>query len=136
MSNVFNHRLTVRFRDCDSLGHVNNAVYLTYLEETRFAHWRSLGGELLEESGGARGIPGVILVRVEIDYRAQAHNGDALEIRMQVTGFGRSSFTYEYEIVDQSGRQIATAKSVMVMFDYETQKAVPIPEAIHALLTR
>src|SRR3970282_1285344 len=103
MSAAFTHRLTVRFRDCDSLGHVNNAVYLTYLEETRFAHWRSLGGQLLDENEGGRRVPGVILVRVEIDYRAQARNGDVLEIRMKVTGFGRSTFTYEYEIVDASG---------------------------------
>jgi acyl-CoA thioester hydrolase len=133
--NEFTHHLTVRFRDCDSLGHVNNAVYLTYLEETRFAHWRALGSDLLDESEGSRGIPGVILVRVEIDYRAQARNGDALEIRMRVTSFGRSSFTYEYEVVDASGRQIATARSVMVMFDYATQKAVPIPPRVRELLS-
>jgi acyl-CoA thioester hydrolase len=136
MSAVFTHRLAVRFRDCDSLGHVNNAVYLTYLEETRFAHWRSLGGELLDEGHDGRGIPAVILVRVEIDYRAQARNGDTLEIRMRVTGFGRSSFTYEYEIVDVNGRLIANAKSVMVMFDYDKQKAVLIPPSVRALLER
>ena len=38
------HRLEVRFRDCDPMGHVNNAVYLTYLEQTRLMHWRSLWG--------------------------------------------------------------------------------------------
>ena len=37
----FTHRLEVRFRDCDAMGHTNNAVYLTYLEQARFAHWRS-----------------------------------------------------------------------------------------------
>ena len=37
---IFTHRLEVRFRDCDPMGHVNNAVYLTYLEQARFAHWR------------------------------------------------------------------------------------------------
>ena len=40
----FTHRLEVRFRDCDPMGHVNNAVYLTYLEQARFAHWRALWG--------------------------------------------------------------------------------------------
>ncbi|MEO6212595.1 MAG: thioesterase family protein, partial [Vicinamibacterales bacterium] len=39
---MFSHRLEVRFRDCDPMGHVNHAVYLTYLEQARFAHWRSL----------------------------------------------------------------------------------------------
>ena len=43
MTPIFIHRLEVRFRDCDAMGHVNNAVYLTYLEQSRFAHWRATG---------------------------------------------------------------------------------------------
>ena len=44
MSTPYIHRLEVRFRDCDPMGHVNNAVYLTFLEQARFNHWRSLWG--------------------------------------------------------------------------------------------
>lgn len=132
MSHAFTHRLTVRFRDCDPLGHVNNAVYLTYLEETRFAHWRAEWG--FGTTDPAADIPGVILARVEIDYRAQARYGDVLEIRMRVATLGRSSFTYEYEIVDASGGVVATAKSVMVVFDYATQKPVPISDRVRAIL--
>lgn len=132
MSHAFTHRLTVRFRDCDPLGHVNNAVYLTYLEETRFAHWRAEWG--LGTTDPAPDIPGIILARVEIDYRAQARYGDVLEIRMRVATLGRSSFTYEYEIVDASGGLVATAKSVMVLFDYATQKPVPISDRVRAIL--
>ena len=132
MSSAFTHRLTVRFADCDPMGHVNNAVYLTYLEETRFAHWRAAWG--FGTSDPAPDIPGVILARVEIDYRAQARSGDVLEIRMRVASLGRSSFTYEYELVDSRGTLVATAKSVMVMFDYATQKPVPIPDAVRAML--
>lgn len=132
MSHAFTHRLTVRFRDCDPLGHVNNAVYLTYLEETRFAHWRAEWG--LGTTDPAPDIPGIILARVEIDYRAQARYGDVLEIRMRVATLGRSSFTYEYEIVDASGGIVATAKSVMVLFDYATQKPVPISDRVRAIL--
>ena len=133
MSAAFTHRLTVRFADCDPLGHVNNAVYLTYLEETRFAHWRAEWGFNTDDP--APDIPGVILARVEIDYRAQARYGDVLEIRMKVTALGRSSFTYEYEVVDARGALVATAKSVMVMFDYQTQKPVPIPDRVRQMLT-
>jgi acyl-CoA thioester hydrolase len=132
MSSAFVHRLAVRFADCDPLGHVNNAVYLTYLEETRFAHWRAKWGYGTEDP--EPDIPGVILARVEIDYRAQAHHGDVLDIRMTVASIGRSSFTYEYEIVDERGTLVASAKSVMVMFDYKTQKPVPIPDAIRTML--
>lgn len=133
MSAAFTHRLTVRFRDCDPLGHVNNAVYLTYLEETRFAHWRAEWG--FGTTGPAPDIPGVILARLEIDYRAQARYGDVLEVRMTITSLGRSSFTYEYEIVDVEGGLVASAKSVMVMFDYKTQKPVPIPDSVREKFT-
>src|SRR5204862_743006 len=88
---VFTHRLEVRFRDCDPMGHVNNAVYLTYLESARFAWWRSAFGPLgLKEHG-------FILARIEIDYRKPAVPGDRLLIRLRVDGVGRSSFGVGYE---------------------------------------
>src|SRR3990170_3870988 len=113
---MFIHRLDVRFRDCDPMGHANNAVYLTYLEQARFAHWRSLWGFGTRQQ--RPGIPGVILARVEIDYRRPARYGDVLEIRIGLAAIGRTSFTYDYEIVDGTGNVVATAKSVMVMYDY------------------
>jgi acyl-CoA thioester hydrolase len=128
----FIHRLEVRFRDCDSMGHTNNAVYLTYLEQTRFAHWRSLWGFGTPQL--APGLPGVILARVECDYRRPATYGDLLEVRMTVSEVGRTSFRYEYEIVDQEGRTVLTAKTVQVMYDYATEKPVPIPDDIRTLL--
>jgi acyl-CoA thioester hydrolase len=128
----FSHRLEVRFRDCDAMGHTNNAVYLTYLEQARFAHWRSLWGFGNPQTPPE--IPGVILARVEADYKRPSRYGDALEIRLSVAGIGRSSFRYEYEIVDAEGRTVLTATTVQVMYDYATEKPVPIPESIRALL--
>jgi acyl-CoA thioester hydrolase len=134
MEPIYTHRLEVRFRDCDPLGHANNAVYLTYLEQARFSHWRDLWGfgspELPADA------PGVILARAEIDYRAQVRSGDVLEVRIGLAAIGRTSFTYEYEIVDGSDRIVAVAKTVQVMYDYRESKAVPIPDAIRAQLTQ
>jgi len=128
----FVHRLEVRFRDCDPMGHVNNAVYLTYLEQTRFNHWRSLWRFGTPEA--PPDMPGVILARIECDYKRPATFGDSLEIRLSVAEIGRSSFRYEYEIVDGQGRQVLTAKSVQVMYDYAAARPVPIPDHIRALL--
>ncbi len=115
--------LTVRFRDCDPYGHVNNAVYLTYLENARFALWR------------AQGITGVILARAEVDYRAQATYGDELEVRVRLEGFGRTSFRYEYEIIDvTSGRLVLSAKTVQVRFNYDTQTPVELSDETRAKL--
>ena len=129
----FIHRLQVRFRDCDPLGHVNNAVYLTYLEQARFNHWRTLWGFGTPQLPPGR--PGVILARVECDYRRPATYGQTLEVRMTVAELGRTSFRYEYEIADEDGRTVLAAKTVQVMYDYAAEKPVPIPDDIRALLS-
>jgi len=129
----FIHRLDVRFRDCDPMGHVNNAVYLTYLEQSRLAHWRSLWGFGTPQLPPGR--PGVILARVECDYKRPATYGETLEIRLTIGELGRSSFRYEYEIVDDKGRTVLTAKTVQVMYDYAAGKPVPIPDDIRTLLS-
>jgi acyl-CoA thioester hydrolase len=112
--------ITVRFRDCDPMGHVNNAVYLTYLEVARFAYWNDVAG------GRWFGDVGFIVARAEIDYKASAVTGDTVQVHLGITSFGRTSFVFEYELVDQTGKLIATAKTVQVMYDYAQKKPVPV----------
>ena len=96
---AYRHRLSVRFRDCDAMGHVNHAVYFTYLEQCRLTYWRELTGT---PSPHTR----VIIARAECDYRAPAHFGDELEVRVNIEAIGRSSFTLVYEIVKVGGGQL------------------------------
>jgi acyl-CoA thioester hydrolase len=130
-------RLTVRFSDCDPLGHVNNAVYLTYIEQARIELWRRQVGPLSRlRPDGSRG-EGFILARAEVDFRSQARDGDELEVRLALGGFGRSSAVYEYEIVDVgSGRLVAEAKTVQAWFDYDANKTVPLTEETKARLSQ
>ena len=132
MNVIFRHRLDVRFRDCDPMGHANNAVYLTYLEQARFAHWREVWGFDFERL--PKDTPGVILARAEIDYRVPAKYGDVLEIRIGLEKIGRTSFTYVYELVDQRGQIVANARSVQVMYDYAVGKPVVISDELRAKL--
>ena len=127
MSTTFSHPIEVRFRDCDPLGHVNNAAYLTYLEQARLFYWRSLWGFGLDEG---KANPGVIMARAEIDYRLPARYGQMLDVRIEVAAIGRTSFTYDYEIVDEQGQVVASARTVQVMYDYEKSAPVPIPDDI------
>ncbi len=116
----------VRFRDCDPMGHVNNAVYLTYLELARFAYWKAAGLDRLE------GEISYIMARVEIDFRASATHGNVLDVGLSITGIGRSSFSMAYEIRDQNGRLVSAAKSVQVTYDYAAGVSIPVPDAIRA----
>jgi acyl-CoA thioester hydrolase len=106
------------------MGHVNNAVYLTYLELARFAYWKAA------EIGRLAGEVSYIIARVEIDFRAPATTGQVLDVGIAVIAFGRTSFRMAYEIRDEEGRLIATAKSVQVAYDYAASKTVPLPHAI------
>jgi acyl-CoA thioester hydrolase len=136
---LLRHRLTVRFSDGDPLGHVNNAAYLTYLEQARMVLWRGQLGFSWRRPGageGRRG-EGFILARAEVDFRSQAHDGDVLEVRLALAAIGRSSVTYEYEVVDAaSGRLVAAARTVQVWFDYDANRSAPIGEALRATLAR
>lgn len=125
---AFRHRLDVRFRDCDALGHVNNAVYFTYLEQCRLTYWRQMTGE-------GSPLSRVIVARAECDYRAPARFGDQLEIRLTIGEIGRSSFSLLYAIVDvASGRLVAEGRTVMVTYDYAAGRSVPIPDETRQLL--
>ena len=112
----FVHRETVRFRDVDSMGHVNNAVFLTYLEEARIAFLLPLGAE----------VSSMILARVEIDFRAPLRMGDEVEIGVRPANVGTKSFELEYEV---RARDLvaAEAKTVIVSFDYASGRSIEVP---------
>ena len=116
----FIRRERVRFRDCDAMGHVNNAVYSTFLEDAR-----------IEVLGG---LTDFILARVEIDFRAQLHAGEEVEIGTRCSRIGTKSLELEHEI-RTGGRVAAEARSVLVGYDYELAESVPLPEELKARLT-
>ena len=123
-------RIDIRFRDCDPLGHVNNAVYATYFEVARFSYWREALGYARAEGFS------FIMARVEVNFRAQAHAGEALDVRVRVGRIGHRSFTFDYEIVAiADGRLVADGSSVQVMFDYAAQQSRPVPDAFRARVT-
>jgi acyl-CoA thioester hydrolase len=119
-SGDFVHVERVRFRDLDPMGHVNNAVFLTYLEQARVA--------LFAEAGAATGLQdmNMIVARVEIDFKAPVRLGGEVEIAVRASRFGTKSFDLEYELrVD--GELVAQAKSVQVAYDYGRREPVPVP---------
>jgi acyl-CoA thioester hydrolase len=119
---VFVHKETVRFRDLDPMGHVNNAVFLTYIESARFAFLKHIGAApTLEDMD-------LIVARVEIDFRAPVRLGDEIEISAHVTRFGEKSFDLEHEL-RADGNTVAEAKTVLVTYDYSKREPVPIPDA-------
>ncbi len=119
----------VRFRDLDALGHVNNAVYLSYLEMARVAYVQSRFGLSHPRDFS------FILARVEIDYKSPVTLGERLMVGIGVAHVGKRSFRFAYEIREaSSGRLVAQAETVQVMYDYQAQKPVAIPEEVRRVL--
>ncbi|HEY7602920.1 MAG TPA: thioesterase family protein [Gaiellaceae bacterium] len=112
-------RERVRFRDCDAMGHVNNAVYSTFLEEAR-----------IEVLGG---LTDFILARVEIDFRAELRAGEEIEVRTRCSRIGTKSIELAHEI-HADGRLAAEGKSVLVGYDYERGQSVPLSDEVRARL--
>ena len=109
---TFTCRMTVRFRDLDALGHVNYAVYLTYIEEGFTVLWREVLGRL-----GTKFSPlefGCVVVRTEVDYLRSAQFGEELEVKAWVESVGSSSLTAAYEI-SRPTQKIAEARTVQVV---------------------
>jgi acyl-CoA thioester hydrolase len=124
---MFVHRERVRFRDLDALGHVNNAVFLTYIESARVAFLVDLGAATTLEDMA------IIVARIEIDFRAPVGFGEEVEIAVRASRFGDKSFDLDYELrVD--GKIVAEAKSVLVGYDYDKGETVTIPDHWRARL--
>jgi acyl-CoA thioester hydrolase len=114
--------IDVRFRDLDALGHVNNAVYATYLESARLRYLSTVGI-------GEPPRPTMMVARLEIDYRKSILYGQRVEVGIRVAELGTKSFSLEYEI-QANGELAATGKSVQVWFDFAANHSVRVPDAV------
>ena len=121
----------IRFRDLDVLGHVNNAVYFTYMEMARIEYYRYLTGKKSLEAFD------LILAHISCDYLKPLTLRDTVEISVWPTEIGNTSFTLEYEIRRKGSRKpAAKGRSVMVMYDYEKNVKKPIPDHLRRVLER
>lgn len=124
MDFLFLTSIRVQFRDVDSMGHVNNAVYLSYLESARMDFYEHVFGP-----DGFDRFP-YIIAEVTVKYLRPAYLRQWLEVGIRVSHIGNKSFRYQYVVRDkQSGETIAQAESVQVMYDYKEKKSLPVPQA-------
>jgi acyl-CoA thioester hydrolase len=123
----FSTSMEVRWRDVDALGHVNNAVYLTYLEQARVRYFEVVGLGFGTDAG-------MILAEITCTYRSPLSLSEQVTVWMRVSEFRNSSFIVEYRIAGGDGRLAATARSVQVCYDYEANHAVPIPDRWRAAI--
>ena len=120
----------IRWRDLDALGHVNNAVYLTYFELARLAYIQALLGAdtTIDPRTLLPADFQFILAEVTCHYRSPATLGDQLAAAIWVSQVGRKSFVFEYRINDEvTKRLVAEGCSTQVWYDYAAKESRPVP---------
>ena len=126
---VFSYPITVHLRDTDGLGHVNNAVYMTYLETARNRWVFELTGKKEVRDFD------FILAHTTIDFKSAANLYDQLEVSLRPLRIGNSSWELGYEIRERgSGRLVVAARSVQVSYDYAAEKPMAVPARLRAAL--
>jgi len=127
----FHADIEVRFRDLDAMGHVNNAVYLTYLEVARQAYWKQIAADVRYDR-----VPFVV-AHAAIDFRAPVEVGETVRVFLRTAWAGSRSFGMEYALHERgTNRLVAEASTVLVTYDWTAQRAVPIPDWLRAGLER
>lgn len=121
----FYHLIEVRYGDLDPQGHVNNAKFLTYIEQARIFYLKQLklwdGGSFLNL--------GIILADVQLTFRKAIQFGDPIRVGVRVSHLGNKSMTAEYRIEDaRDATEFATGSSVLVAYDYHNNRSVRIPD--------
>ena len=121
-------RVEIRWRDVDALGHVNNAVYATYLEECR-DEWS------VRVLGDVADLWAFVLARMAIDFRQELlQEDDAAVVSATLVRVGGRSFTMREEIRKLDGTLAAEAESVIVARDRESGASRPFTDAERAAL--
>jgi acyl-CoA thioester hydrolase len=120
--------ILIRYEDIDMLQHVNNAKYLAYLEQARIQYAR----DVLNWNGDWKTLD-MIVARIEIDYRKPVYLNDTLGVWTRCSRIGNKSFDFEYVFVvteAEASTVVATARSIMVQFDAETQTSRTVHPAL------
>ena len=129
----FSHPIEVRYGDLDPQGHVNNANFLTYLEQARVNYLIKLGLFMGNQSFLEVGI---ILAEAQITFLSPVLFGMKVDVETQVTRLGNKSMDMAYRMLDRTTSSIlATAKTTLVTFDYRSNQTIAIPDEWRAKIS-
>jgi acyl-CoA thioester hydrolase len=117
----FETTVSVRYRDLDPMGHVNNAVYASYLESARNDFFRDVLGEELADTDA-------VLASLSLDFAAPIRSGDDVTVAVWIPEVGETSCTFAYE-VRANGDRAATGETVLVTLD-DAGEPIPLPERL------
>lgn len=124
----FTHTLRVRYADLDAQGHVNNAVYFTYMEQARLEYLLALG--LWRPDHDFLSV-GTIVAEATCTYKRPILLGETVVVGVRTARLGNKSSVLEYQLT-VAGVEAAAGRSVQVAYDYRANASLPIPAAWRA----
>jgi acyl-CoA thioester hydrolase len=132
----YRHPIEIRFVDTDALGHVNNAVYISYFEAARAGYYAQVSGRPFG-TGPDPSAATFVIAEARIVYRSPAFFGEPLLCMCRVAGAGHSSFELEYRIdalASSVGEQrlVADGSTIQVFYDMAASRVVRIPSELRA----
>ncbi len=120
--------VTVRFRDLDMFGHVNNTVFLTYVETARVEYLVNLKIRPLQASWRDKAF---ILAHIRCDFKQPIFYGQQVVVGSRITQIGRTSLRMEHRI-EADGQLAAEVVDVLVHYDYPAGQSIPISPEMRA----
>ncbi len=125
---LFSTALTVRWRDLDAFNHVNNSVFLTYLEEARLQWLKDVPGPWFD----AHAMP--VLAASTLNYRRPIEWPASLHVELRCIRLGSSSLTLAHRILDagDAGCLYCDGEVTLVWMDPSNGRSVPLPQAIRS----
>ena len=130
---IYTDKQFVRWDDIDAFGHVNNAKYLTYIQEARF-QWSFYQYAAKNEKPT---LVEMVVAKAEVDYLVPIYEGGRFyNVNLWVESIGNSSFVMGYEVVGDNAVVHAKVKTVQVAVSLETKKSRPLTEPEREFLTQ
>ena len=122
----------LRFSDVDQLGHVNNSVYFSLYDLGKTAYMRDVLGERVDYRRTS-----MVVANLNANFFAPVFFTERLAIEPSTVHLGNKSFVlWQRAVCEDSGEVKCECRTVMVAFDFETQQAIPIPQAWKEAIAR
>ena len=127
---LFRMPVALRWGDMDAFNHVNNAKFLTYIEEARICWFQTLGAEWVTDKQAP------LLAAIQVNYRAPIPYPADIVIELIAERVGTTSLTVGHRIVSEDGTILyADGHAVMVWIDRDSGRPIPLPGFVRAAVT-
>ena len=123
-ANVFRMPIPLRWGDLDAFNHVNNACYLTYIEQARIEWLESIGEPWVTDEFGP------VLAQTLLNYTRAIEYPANVFVELSVSKLGNSSVTLGHRIVSEDGTLHCDGHAVTVWIDRHSGKSRPLPDGV------